>query len=129
MFRHQTLACLIAAHCFAAPALAQSPAGLWLTQPDKKGQVAHVEATRCGNGYCGKIVRVFAANGQPVNAPTVGRRVFWDMIGQGGSYSGQAHVPAHNRNYAGRMQVSGNTMTVSGCLGPVCQSQTWKRVR
>lgn len=34
----------------------------------------------------------------------------------------------HNREYDGTLKVSGAKMTVKGCLGPVCQSQTWHRV-
>lgn len=108
---------------------AASPEGVWQTEPDRKGQIAHVKSTRCGTGYCGTIVKVFSASGTPVNAPTVGKRVFWDMTGTGATYTGQAFVPAHNRTYPGKMQVQGNRMKVSGCLGPVCQSQVWNRVR
>lgn len=106
-----------------------SPEGVWRTEPDAKGQVAHVQATQCGTAYCGTIIKVFAPDGDPVPAPTVGQRVFWDMTGQQGTYKGRAFVPAHNRSYDGKMEVDGNRMRVSGCLGPVCQSQTWQRVR
>ena len=108
--------------------LAASPAGLWQTEPDRKGQIAHVRSARCGAGYCGTIVKVFDTSGQPVAAPTVGQRVFWDMTGNGAEYEGRAYVPAHNRKYDARMQVQGNSMKVFGCLGPICQSQTWRRV-
>ncbi|WP_299687384.1 DUF2147 domain-containing protein [uncultured Tateyamaria sp.] len=128
---HHTLAALLAGALSlgTSAALAAGPEGIWRTEPDRKGQVAHVKSTRCGSGYCGTIVEVFGPSGAPVAAPTVGKRVFWDMTGSGSVYEGQAFVPAHNRTYAGKMQVQGNRMKVSGCLGPVCQSQTWKRVR
>lgn len=115
--------------CSAPVAHASGPEGLWRTEPDRKGQVAHVQSKRCGAGYCGTIVKVFNASGTHVAAPTVGKRVFWDMTGSGSVYEGRAFVPAHNRTYDGTMQVQGNHMRVSGCLGPICQSQTWQRVR
>lgn len=112
----------------AAPALAADPVGLWRTQPDQKGQVANVQAKPCGSAICGTIVKVYDKGGAPVAAPTVGQRVFWDMTPDGRDYVGRAYVPAHQREYRGRLSVKGNRMIVSGCLGPVCQSQVWTRL-
>ena len=121
---------LAAAIALAATTLhAAGPEGIWRTEPDQKGQVAHVQSERCGGAFCGTIIKVLGPSGKPVAAPTVGQRVFWDMTGTGATYRGRAFVPAHNRNYNATMRVEGNRMKVSGCLGPVCQSQTWKRVR
>lgn len=106
-----------------------NPLGLWRTQPDQKGQVADVKSESCGSFVCGTIIRVFDKQGQPVAAPTVGTKVFWNMVPDGGEYVGRAYVPAHNREYAGRLKVSGNRMTVSGCVGPICQSQVWTRLQ
>ncbi|WP_415402459.1 DUF2147 domain-containing protein [Tateyamaria sp. SN3-11] len=105
-----------------------SPVGVWLTPADRKGQVAHVVSEPCGSYFCGTIARVFDQSGTPVAAPTVGQRVFWNMAPDGDAFRGRAYVPAHNREYAAQMEVSGDLMTVSGCLGPVCQSQVWQRV-
>ena len=105
-----------------------SPVGVWLTQADRKGQVAHVVSEPCGAALCGTIARVFDQSGAQVAAPTVGQRVFWNMVPDGDAFRGRAYVPAHGREYAAQMQVSGDRMTVSGCLGPVCQSQVWQRV-
>ncbi|MBM1815396.1 DUF2147 domain-containing protein [Sulfitobacter pseudonitzschiae] len=107
---------------------AGSPVGTWLTEPDKKGQTAHVVAKPCGQALCGTITRAFDAQGNPIAHPNVGKRLFWDMVPQGDVYAGRAFVPAHNREYDGTLKVSGAKMTVKGCLGPVCQSQTWHRV-
>ncbi len=113
----------------APTALAADPVGLWRTQPDQKGQVANVKATPCGSAICGTIVKVYDRGGTPIAAPTVGQKVFWDMARQGTDYVGRAFVPAHQREYRGRLSVAGNRMTVSGCLGPVCQSQVWTRLQ
>ncbi len=120
---------LVAVVSLGSPLHAGTPEGVWLTEPDAKGQRAHVVSSRCGNSFCGTITEVFDRNGAPVAAPTVGQRVFWDMQAKGDTFSGRAYVPAHRREYAARMQVNGNQMTVKGCLGPVCQSQKWRRVR
>lgn len=111
-----------------SPAGAAGPEGIWLTEPDRKGQVAHVKSSKCGPSYCGTIVKVFDAAGKPVAAPTLGQRVFWNMSGGGDTFKGRAYVPAHKRNYNAKIKLIGNRMKVSGCLGPVCQSQMWQRV-
>jgi len=113
------------------PALAgaETPIGTWLTPPDEKGIVAHIEARPCGAAACGVIARTYDRQGRRVETPNLGVRVFWGMTPAGtGVWKGHAFVPAHNRTYKGTMQVRGDRMTVRGCLGPVCQSQVWARV-
>lgn len=111
------------------PAGAESVIGTWLTPPDKKGVVAHIEARPCGDAACGYIARTYDSSGQPVVTPNIGRKVFWDMRPVSGSrWEGRAYVPAHRRSYAGVMQVKGDRVKVRGCLGPVCKSQVWTRI-
>lgn len=118
------ITCALGGTASAEPAL-----GTWLTEPDRKGQVAHVQVYECAKAICGKIIRTFNAAGQQIKHPNVGKRVFWNMTPEGdGTYEGRAYVPAHDREYAGELRLAGNRMTVRGCVGPVCQSQTWKRV-
>ncbi len=108
---------------------AETPVGTWLTPPDAKGVVAHIEARPCGAATCGVIARTYDSRGHPVRTPNLGVRVFWDMVPAGaGLWSGRAFVPAHNRTYASTIQLVGDRLTVRGCYGPVCQSQVWKRV-
>lgn len=124
------IALFVALTLGAATGVSASPSGLWVTEADRKGQTAHVHAKPCGSGYCGTIVEVFGPGGEPVDAPTIGTRVFWNMTPEGGgTYEGRAYVPAHDRNYRAQIEVKGSRMEVSGCLGPVCQSQTWTRVQ
>ncbi len=122
--------CVILSVFMSAPSWADPALGTWLTGPDKKEQVAHVDVFTCQGGVCGKIVRAYDKAGNPAPSPNIGVLVFWDMkpVG-GGKYEGRAFVPAHNRQYDGALELRGDWMKVSGCLGPVCQSQTWKRVR
>ncbi len=116
--------------CCAGPAIANPPLGLWLTEPDKKGQVAHVEVTRCDAALCGEIVRTLDPQGQPIAHPNIGKRVFWDMKATGeGTYQGRAYVPAHDREYRGRLTHEGDRLEVGGCVGPICMSQEWSRVQ
>jgi len=114
---------------FAGAASAATPEGLWLTGPDRHGNVAHVKAVRCGQALCGTIVRAFNSAGQQIRSPNVGRRVFWDMTPAGsGTYKGRAYVPVMKRDYNAQMELRGNRMVVKGCAGPICMDQTWTRV-
>lgn len=115
----------------ATPAGAEPALGTWLTGPDRKAQVAHVEVRRCGPALCGRIARAFGSDGAPVMTPNVGRELFWDMRAEGGGrYSGgRVFVPAHGREYDARMQIlPDGRLRVQGCLGPVCDGQVWTRV-
>ncbi len=121
---------LVLAVGFGAAAEAGSPQGTWRTAPDNKGQTAYVVSKPCGKGLCGTISKVMDPSGRVIAHPNTGQRVFWDMRpSKGGAYEGRAFVPAHNRDYAATMRVYGQEMQVRGCLGPVCQSQIWQRVK
>ncbi|SRR6056297_495883 len=104
--------------------------GLWLTEPDSKGQVAHVAVKQCGAAaLCGTIVRAFDSKGSEIMTPSVGKRVFWDMKPEGqGAYAGRAYVPAHDRNYDAGLRLGEDRLRVEGCLGPVCMGQVWRLV-
>lgn len=124
------LAAATCAALLAVPALADPAAGVWRTQADGKGQTALVTSRACGDALCGTITQVMNAQGVTIDHPNVGRRIFWDMRQVSpGIYEGRAFVPAFGAEYDGKMTLSGNTMKVGGCLGPICKSQTWTRVQ
>lgn len=112
------------------PAAAETPAGLWLTGPDQKGQVGHIRMTPCGASLCGTVVTALDKAGRAVRTPNVGKQVIWDVKQDGaGGYAGQMYVSHFKATVAGKFQVKGRKMTVRGCLGPVCQSQVWTRLK
>lgn len=118
--------------CVLAPVVwAADATGLWLTGPDDKGQRALVSSKPCGGGaLCGTITSVHNSAGAEIDHHNIGVRLFWDMMQQAdGTYSGTAFVPALKAKTRGTMQVKGNTLVVRGCMGPICKSQTWSRVR
>jgi uncharacterized protein (DUF2147 family) len=125
------LSILILACLSAAPASADPALGLWQTQPDRKNLISHIEIRRCGAALCGRVKQAFDRAGKPVQTPNVGRELFWDLKPQGdGSYGGGVViVPLLEVTAKASMVLSGNTLTVTGCKGPVCDGQTWVRVK
>jgi uncharacterized protein (DUF2147 family) len=114
---------------FASPAVAEPLVGLWLTKPDAKGQVAHVRAEPCGAALCGTIIRAFDQQGVLVSTPNVGRRIFWDVQPvSGAEYRGTGWLPLRDMTFKARLRVEQDNLIVSGCIGPICQNQTWTRV-
>ncbi|MBW7055769.1 DUF2147 domain-containing protein [Paracoccus bogoriensis] len=126
--RHMILAVGLA---LAAGAAAADPIeGVWQTQPDE-GAFAHVTIAPCGNAFCGTITKAFKDRAEYAS-PNIGRQIVIDMAPQGGgNYQGRVWRPANDRIYAGKASVSGDRMSLSGCVagGLLCKSQTWVRVR
>jgi len=125
LFIYLALLMLIAA----VPVRADPVMGTWLSPPDHKGQVGHMQLAQCGDTICGRLVRVFDRAGKPITTPNVGKRLVWDMRGDGTDFQGKVYVPLMKGTFRAEMKVSGNRLTVRGCseLG-LCKAQTWTRV-
>lgn len=51
------------------------------------------------------------------------------LAGKGNSYSGEITDPANDKTYSGSGTVSGNSLSMKGCvLKVLCKSQTWTRL-
>ena len=122
---------LAAGLMLAAGAAAADPIeGVWQTQPDE-GAFAHVTVAPCGGAFCGTITRTFR-EGAEYQSPNLGRQIVIDMAPQGGgNYAGRVWRPSNDRIYAGKAAVSGDRMSLSGCIagGLLCSSQTWAKLR
>lgn len=115
----------------AAPALADPADGLWQTQPDDNGNFGHVQISECGNAVCGVLVRAYDGSGAPRQSEHVNKRILWDMAPQGGGAYGGGKIfsPDRGKTYNSKMELSGNRLTVSGCVLGICRAQTWARVQ
>lgn len=112
----------------AAGAMADPVLGVWKTQVDD-GNYAHVTFSACGAALCGVISRTFNSDGEWKSA-NIGKQLVWDMQAKGGgSYkNGKIWQPSTDKVYKSKMSLSGDTLKVSGCVGPICKKQTWTRV-
>lgn len=123
-----TVAAMIA---LATPALADPAEGIWQTEVDD-GKFAFVTVAPCGAAYCGTISRTFENGGTEYNSPNKGKKIVIDMVANGdGSYEGKVWRPSNNKTYIGKMSVSGNALTLKGCVagGLLCAAQSWARVQ
>jgi uncharacterized protein (DUF2147 family) len=103
--------------------------GTWKTQVDD-GAYAQVKIAACGAKICGTIARTFNDTGE-YKSPNIGKKLVWDMDANGdGAYSGgRIWQPSTGKEYKSKMALSGDTLKVSGCVGPICKKQTWTRVK
>jgi len=116
----------------AMPALAQDASlGIWKTTPDDNGNYGYVEIAPCGEKICGVLVRAFNGSGTEIPSDNIGKPIVWDMQPQGnGAYAkGKIWSPDRDKIYSSKMQMTGDSMAVSGCVLGICRDGgTWTRV-
>lgn len=79
------------------------------------GDTAAIEP--CGGGFC-ITLKSGKHTGEKIGA----------FEGSGGSYSGKITDPDAKKTYNGTISVSGDTVTLKGCvMKVVCESQKWSR--
>lgn len=124
---------LAAALAFAGTAAFADPVeGTWKTVPDDNGNFGHVQIKPCGDKFCGTLVKAFDGSGKEIESPNVGKRIVWDMVAYGdGAYDdGKVWSPDRDKTYNSEMQLSGNGLTVKGCVLGICRDGgTWSRVK
>ena len=112
-------------------ALADPALGRWATQADDNGNRGIIDMAMCGNRLCGTLIESRRANGEVFQSANNGRQIVWDMEPRGnGSYrDGQIYAPDRDRTSASNMTLSGDTLSVEGCVLFFCRAQTWTRQR
>ena len=119
---------------FASPVFAADPVeGVWRTLPDDNGNFGHVEIAPCGAKLCGTLIRAFNGQGQQIDSAKIGRLIVWDMVAEGdGRYGdGRIWAPDRDKTYRSKMELSGETLAVFGCVlgGVICRDSAWARER
>lgn len=120
-----------AASTFASGAQADPILGTWQVEADHKGQIGQVVIRRCGDAFCGRVMKVHDPMGKSVVTRSMGRDLFWGLRsrGQGQYDGGRVWVPLYDRVYDAKARLSGDRLRVLGCLGPLCDGQTWRRLQ
>jgi uncharacterized protein (DUF2147 family) len=113
--------------------------GYWITAD----RTAVVRVAPCGTKVCGTTTHILARgpqvpstdvmNPQPSlrSRPLVGLQVLSGFASSGSGWTnGRAYDPKTGRSYKARLTPNADgTLTVTGCVLFICQSQRWTRMR
>lgn len=116
------------------PALAEDLIGDWRTAADDNGNSGIIRVVQCGAALCGTLVQAFDGSGNTMQTDNLGRRIIWDTspTSTSGQYRGMLYSPDRDKEYRSKLQLTGDTLSVSGCVmgGAVCrEGGVWQRVR
>lgn len=113
-------------------ALADPIIGTWKTIADDNGNSGHIQISKCGSKICGTLVKSVDSSGAAFESESNGRKLIWDMVPEGGGAygGGKVYSPDRDKTYNGKLELSGNSLKVSGCVLGVCRSGgTWSRLK
>lgn len=121
----------VAAIAFAGAAFADPLEGVWQTAQDDNGNFGHIQVAPCGSALCGTLVRSFDGAGNEVASNFTGRNIISETTANGGGqYRGKVYAPDRDKTYNSRLQLSGDSLSVSGCVLGICRDGgTWTRVQ
>lgn len=115
----------------ASPTLAADPLeGTWLTAKDDNGRRGVIQVAPCGANLCGVLVRAIDTDGSNVTTgENIGRQIIWNTASKGnGVYRGKVYSPDRDKTYNSKLVLSGNSLSVSGCvLGACREGGVWTR--
>ncbi|QYX55735.1 DUF2147 domain-containing protein [Roseovarius sp. SCSIO 43702] len=105
--------------------------GYWRTAKDDNGNSGLIHVKPCGGALCGTLIKAYGPNGKEIKSDNVGRQIISQTKAEGGgAYSGKVYSPDRGKTYASRLQMSGNTLKVKGCVLGICRDGgTWKKVK
>jgi uncharacterized protein (DUF2147 family) len=114
---------------FAGAAFADPLEGTWRTPTDDNGNSGLVVVAPCGAALCGTLSQSFDSSGAQMASPNIGRQIIFDTTPSGdGAYRGQVWSPDRDKTYNSRLQLAGDTLSVSGCVFGICRDGgTWIR--
>lgn len=123
-----------ATSAYAAP---QSVAGKWLVE-DKGGIV---QIGQCGATVCGTLVQILTPGKQNAtdannpnkslrSRPLKGVNLLYGFTPNGNDWKGNIYDPRRGKIFKSFVKLNANgTLSVKGCWGPICQTQTWTRAK
>ncbi len=126
---NKLLASAVALMLMAGGAMAQDITGDWRTAADDNGNTGLIRVAACGDAFCGVLVQAYDGSGNVMASENVGRQIIWDTILHSGSeFRGRLYSPDRDSTYNSRLQLSGNTLVVSGCRIGICrEGGRWSR--
>ena len=118
-----------AALALTGAALADPLEGSWRTAADDNGNSGLIEVAPCGAMLCGVLVQAFDGAGADMASDNIGRQMIWDTVSNGdGTYSGKVYSPDRDKTYNSRLVLTGDSLSVSGCVLGFCrEGGVWTR--
>lgn len=104
--------------------------GMWKTVADDNGNSGLIKVAPCGDLFCGVLVKSFDKDGKEMKSENIGKQIIWDMKAEGdGNYGGgKIWSPDRDKTYDSKMVLSGDSLTVKGCVFFICRDGgTWTR--
>ena len=91
---------------------------------------------RCGDICCFFIPSYLKNGSKNKGTKIIGENIVWGMLDQGsGKYDGgqiwdpsDPKADGSKKVYKSKMALSGNTLSVSGCILWICKAQNWVKV-
>jgi uncharacterized protein (DUF2147 family) len=116
------LALIAALVALLSPALAAEPFGKWM----RPSTGAEVNFFDCGGKLCGKIASVKDKR----RAGEVGTIILSDAVSVDGTqWKGRLLDTDNGKTYSGVVTLEGSDgLNLKGCIGIICQGETWRRV-
>ena len=105
--------------------------GTWQTAGDDNGNYGHIQVATCGAQLCGVLIKSFNSAGAMIDSEHTGRNIISGTVptGDDGAYRGKVYSPDRDKTYNSRLQLSGDTLRVRGCVLGICRDGgTWTRV-
>lgn len=124
----------------ATAALAGDVTGVWATSSDN----GKVQISRCGQAICGRLIDADQIRANPNQTDQYNKNkvlrsrkikgvlLFEDYAGGPAEWKGGAiyDPKTGDTGRSGKLRlVSDDRLEVKGCLGPICRTQHWKRVK
>ena len=115
----------------AGMATAEPLLGMWRTAADDNGNSGLIKVENCGAKLCGTLVKAYGPNGKEIKSDNIGRKLISETVNKGGGeYRGKVYSPDRGKTYKSKLQLSGDTLQVNGCVMGICRSGgTWKKVK
>jgi len=113
----------------AGMAMADPLVGKWLTAPDDNGNRGLIDIKVCGTTFCGVLVAGYNADGVAGPSENIGRQIIFDTVPHGGGkYSGKVYAPDRDKTYNSKLELSGDSLAVAGCVFGICRNGgNWTR--
>ena len=124
------LTAAVASFLMLGAAHAEPLLGTWQTAKDDNGNFGHIEVAPYGDALCGTLIKSFDSAGAVIPSDHTGSHIISATKPRGdGEYRGKVFSPDRGKTYNSKLQLTGDTLSVSGCVFGICRDGgTWSKL-